>query len=233
MMAQMGVTQGVIAVDIACFTVREGEVAVVLGRRTEPPFAGTWALPGGMIGQEETAATAARRVLRLRAGIDVSYLEQLFTFTEPNRDPRGRTISIAHFALIPEEQARVVQPGMGVAEVGWHRFAELPPLAFDHTRIARYARERLRQKASYAPILFRLLPPQFTMPNLYQISRAVEGGPSGPPHLSNFTAFMRARWALEAVGDQPAPTGQPGRRAKLYRYVGAPEITGPPPGEDI
>jgi 8-oxo-dGTP diphosphatase len=120
---------------------------VLLIRRAHAPFAGKWALPGGFVDEGETLEEAARRELLEETGVAVAKLEQLHTFGDPGRDPRGWTIAVAFLALV---NPAAVQPQAAddAAAVGWHRLSKLPPLAFDHADILACARRRLRQKAA-------------------------------------------------------------------------------------
>ena len=155
--------------------------------------------------------------------MSVAYLEQLYTFGDPDRDPRGRTLSVAYYALLPW-RPHDAQPGPLVEAVQWHPVDVLPRLAFDHNRIAGYARQRLAQKIAYAPLAFRLLPEKFTMADLRNVHEAIDG--RHYPHLSNFQTLMRARWDLVRVpGEFDRRTRRP---AQLYRYAGPSEIIGPP-----
>jgi 8-oxo-dGTP diphosphatase len=213
----------VVSVDVACFVLEERVLKVLLVRRTEPPFAGQWALPGGIVYLEESLDDAARRVLSMRTRLDIAYLEQLYTFGDPARDPRSRTIAVAYYALLPAISTDV-RSGKDVGEIAWKAVDELPQLAFDHARMVRYALQRLRQKITYTPIVFHLLPETFTLADLREVHEAIEGRQY--QHLSNFQALMRARWDLVRV---PGAFDRRTRRpAQLYRFAGPPEVAGPP-----
>ena len=210
---------------MACFSLHEGELGLLLVKRTEEPFAGSWALPGGVVGLEEPLDEAARRVLLERTGIRDAYLEQLYTFGDPGRDPRGRTVSVAYYAMLSGRPAGV-RSGRGSSEAAWHPARSLPQLAFDHGQIARYALWRLAQKIEYTPLAFHLLPPAFTLGDLRGVHEAVLGRTFD---LSNFNRQMLARWELEEVpGALDRRTRRPARR---YRYAGAREVSGPPQGD--
>lgn len=131
-------------VDIVVVT-REPRPRVLLIRRKEPPFAGAWAIPGGFVDMDESLEDAARRELREETGIDGGRLQQLATFGDPGRDPRGRTITIVYLARV---NPKAVEPRADddAAEVGWHDLARLPRLAFDHANILAMARKRIRKK---------------------------------------------------------------------------------------
>ena len=219
----MPIQRFAVSVDVACFALEGGVLKLLLVQRKHEPFAGYWALPGGVVRPRETLDAAANRILGERTGMSVAYLEQLYTFGDPDRDPRGRTVTVAYYALLPVG-AHQVQPGRLVDAVAWHRVDALPPLAFDHSQIAAYARQRLAQKISYSPLAFRLLPEKFTMADLRMVHEATEGRKYS--HLSNFQTVMRARWDLVRVpGELDRRTRRP---AQLYRYAGPREIVGPP-----
>ena len=157
--------QPLVMVDTALFTIRDERLCLILTRRKEPPFEGLLALPGGFVHVQEDADTemAARRVIRSKIGFDAPYLEQLFTFSGPARDPRGWSVSVAYYALIPltlldQSQAAEALP-----------VDALPPLPFDHPQIVARAVERLRGKATYSSLPAFLLPGEFTMNDLHRI----------------------------------------------------------------
>jgi 8-oxo-dGTP diphosphatase len=217
------------AVDVACFCLRPAErdlvLEVLLVRRTRPPAAGSWALPGGVVRAGERLTEAARRVLHERTGLDIAYLEQLYTFDDPARDPRGRTLSVAHLALVPVAETGA-RPGRDVEEVVWWPLADraaIAPLAFDHDLILGYAHERLRGKLDWTPLVFRLLPPTFTLPEARRIFEAIQGERYND---SNFRRQLLARFpGLEAVPEKDHRTNRP---AQLFRYAGPHQIAGPP-----
>src|SRR5215471_4161263 len=139
-----------VAVDLAIFTVQERRLELLLIRMKREPFDGKWALPGGRIRGDETVEQAAVRELTEKTGLGDVYLEQLYTFSEPARDPGGRCISVAHLALIRGDvQLRTTDKYSGI---GWFPVARLPPLAFDHQQIAAYAVKRLRAKLEYTDV---------------------------------------------------------------------------------
>ncbi|MFZ4790377.1 MAG: NUDIX hydrolase [Candidatus Competibacteraceae bacterium] len=160
-----------VMVDTALFTILEERLCLLLARRQEPPFEGVPALPGGFVHVEEDIDTtmAARRVIRGKLGIDAPYLEQLFTFSGPARDPRGWSISVAYYALIP---AALLSQSQAVEAVP---VEALPGLPFDHPQIVAKAIERLRGKATYSSLPAFLLPGEFTMNDLHRIYQQTIG----------------------------------------------------------
>ena len=134
-----------IAVDIVIVLPPGHGFQVLLVKRRKPPFAGFWALPGGFVERRETLEAAARRELGEETGAEPVHLEQLHTFGDPDRDPRGWTISVAYLSVVNHDQARTwrVQAGSDAQEVGWFDLEDPPPLAFDHAQILACARRRL------------------------------------------------------------------------------------------
>ncbi len=133
-----------VTVDVVVIRRQGGHPQVLLIRRARPPFAGQWALPGGFVEPDEPLEAAARRELREETGLEPEHLEQLYTFGDPGRDPRGWTISVAYLALLQEEaEGRQPHSGSDAAGVGWFDLDDLPPLAFDHADIVACAARRL------------------------------------------------------------------------------------------
>jgi len=163
-----------VTVDVVIFTVRGGTPGVLLVRRGIPPFRGRWAIPGGFVLEDEPVEEAARRELREETGVSDVFLEQLYTFGDPGRDPRGRVVTVAYYALIAADRAPL-RAGTDAAEARWFPMADLPPLAFDHRRILDYALERLRNKLEYTTVGFQLLPRAFTLTELQGVYEAILG----------------------------------------------------------
>ncbi|HUZ01235.1 MAG TPA: NUDIX domain-containing protein [Thermomicrobiaceae bacterium] len=215
--------------DIACFALADRRLQVLLVRHLDGVFGGSWALPGGPVGADEPLDDAAQRILVETTGLWGLYLEQLYTFGDPGRDPRGRAISVAYYAILPPASpgsppVGVARPGRGVADAAWFPIDRLPgALAFDHGRIAAYARWRLAQKILYTPLAFYLLPDSFTMADLRAVYETVVGDEYDP---SNFSRQMLARWDLAPVpGSRDRRTRRP---ARLFSYIGPREISGGP-----
>lgn len=162
-----------VTVDVVMFTIREGRLAVLLVRRGIEPFAGRWAIPGGFIQPEEPLEAAALRELEEETGVRDVYLEQLYTFGTPGRDPRGRVVTVAYYALIAAN--RELTAGSDAADARWWPMEGLPELAFDHRRILDYALERLRNKLEYTTVGFQLLPGEFTLSELQAVYEAILG----------------------------------------------------------
>ena len=132
-----------ITVDVVLLTIRDRRLHVLLIRRLAKPFEKRYALPGGFVLAEESLDAAAVRELREETGVDQVYLEQLYTFGDPKRDPRGRVITVAYYALVPHTQG--LRAGTDACEAAWFPIGELPPLAFDHRKIVEYAHQRIER----------------------------------------------------------------------------------------
>ena len=143
-------------------------ISVLLIKRKYPPFQGKWALPGGFVLEHESLERAVSRELEEETGIRISYLEQLYTFGEPDRDPRHRVVSIAYFALVKPETLQL-HARTDAEDVAWFDIHELPSLAFDHLRILSSALDRVRNKITYEPIGFELLNEKFTFAELQKL----------------------------------------------------------------
>ncbi|MEO6549243.1 MAG: NUDIX domain-containing protein [Ferruginibacter sp.] len=158
-----------LAVDCIIFGFDGQELKLMVIQRGFEPFKGKWSLVGGFVGETESAEEAAARVLKQLTGLDGLYMEQLHTFSSSDRDTVERTISVAYFALIDiQRYKKQINEDYHPA---WFSINELPNLIFDHNEIVELAKEKLRYKAALHPLLFELLPPKFTMPqlqNLYQ-----------------------------------------------------------------
>ena len=157
--------QALVMVDTALFTIHDERLCLILARRREAPFAGALALPGGFVHIDEDADTesAARRVIRAKIGFNAPYLEQLFTFSGAHRDPRGWSLSVAYYALVPATLLDASQMAEAFA------VDALPALPFDHDRIVARAVQRLRDKATYSSLPAFLLPETFTLNELHRI----------------------------------------------------------------
>jgi 8-oxo-dGTP diphosphatase len=160
-----------VAVDVAVFTVLDGALHVLLVRVQRGAFAGRWALPGGRVGSAEALEDAARRHLATQSGVRSIYLEQLYTFGSPQRDPHGRVVSVAYVALIPHGGRRAGEH----RDAAWHPVARLPALAYDHPAVVRTALARLRAKLRYTNLVYTLLPPSFTLGDLQEMYEAILG----------------------------------------------------------
>jgi 8-oxo-dGTP diphosphatase len=166
-------TKLLLTVDIVLFTIRDPRLELLLIKRLAKPFEHRYALPGGFVLEDESLEAAAARELQEETGVDKVYLEQLYTFGDPKRDPRGRVITVAYYALVPRPQA--LHAGPDASYAAWFPVTELPPLAFDHRKIVEYAHQRLRNKLDYTNVGFELLPAKFTLGELQIVHEAILG----------------------------------------------------------
>ena len=195
-----------VAVDIVVFTVQEQRLQVLLIQRGIPPFEGKFALPGGFVLDGETLEAAALRELREETGTEQVYLEQLYSFGDPGRDPRGRVVTVAYYALVPADKSPLLA-GTDAASARWFAVAELPPLAFDHATILECAVNRLRNKLEYTTVGFELLPAKFTLTRLQSLHEAILGKPLDKRNFRRrilALGLLKATKEMEATGRKPA-----------------------------
>ncbi len=210
-----------VGVDNVIFSVdtQQNRLLVLLVMRQDEPFLGQWSLPGTLVRNGESLEDAANRILAEKIRVRNLYLEQLYTFGGPGRDPREsptsfgvRYLSVSYFALVRFEEAELIADG--VSGIAWYPIAQVPPLAFDHHEILKYGYRRLRNKLEYSPIAFDVLPELFTLSDLYQLYTTVLG--------ENFADYSNFRARLLKLGFL-ADTGlkvsrKAGRPASLYRF---------------
>ena len=202
-----------IAVDIVLFTIQGGTLKALLVKRKRLPYRGAWALPGGIVGSDESVDTAALRELQEETNIGNIYLEQLYTFGEPNRDPRGRVITVSYYALVNWQQFQL-KARQGAAEASWFPVKKLPALGFDHRGIVEYALERLRNKINYTTVGFQLLPRQFTLTELQSSYEVILGQRLDK---RNFRRKMLQLGILKGTREFKAHGRQ--RPARLYTFT--------------
>ncbi|OGO67574.1 MAG: NUDIX hydrolase, partial [Chloroflexi bacterium RBG_19FT_COMBO_56_12] len=164
-----------LTVDIVVFTLRDNHLEVLLVQRGAEPFKELWALPGGFVQMAESLEAAASRELEEETGVQDAYLEQLYTYGDPQRDPRGRIVSVAYFSLIPSGRTIRPEGGSDAASADWFPIDNLPPLAFDHSNILDYALRRLRYKLEYSAVGFELLPDTFTLTQIQSTYEIILG----------------------------------------------------------
>jgi 8-oxo-dGTP diphosphatase len=195
-----------VAVDIVVFTVLEQRLQVLLIQRGIPPFEGKYALPGGFVLEGETLEVAALRELREETGTEQVYLEQLYSFGDPGRDPRGQVVTVAYYALVPADKSPLLA-GTDAASARWFAVSELPPLAFDHATILECAVSRLRNKLEYTTVGFELLPAKFTLTRLQSLHEAILGKPLDKRNFRRrilALGLLKATKEMEATGRKPA-----------------------------
>lgn len=200
-----------VTVDVVIFTLKESRLHVLLVQRKHWPYENHWAIPGGFVNMDESLETAARRELEEETGVRNVYLEQLYTFGDPGRDPRTRVISVAYFALVRSEAQKLTVSDES-NDVCWFPIDALPELAFDHPKILRFALDRLRSKVEYTTLAFQLLPTEFTLPKLKRIYEEILGEQLDK---ANFYRKLRDSDLLEDTGKFREGRGRP---ARLYRF---------------
>jgi 8-oxo-dGTP diphosphatase len=199
-----------VTVDVVIITLRGDELQVLLVKRDLAPYKGKWAIPGGFVHIDESLESAARRELREETGVNDVYLEQLYTFGDLGRDPRGRVISVAYIALV--SAPLTVEAGSDAREARWWPLKDLPALAFDHEKVMQLALTRLRYKIEYSAVGFRLMPEHFT---LTELQRAYEIILGEPLDKRNFRRRIMEAEVIEPTDD--LRTGE-GRPARMYRF---------------
>ena len=215
-----------VTVDLVVLTIRESRLHVLLVERRYPPFEGEWALPGGYVLPEEDLTTAAYRELVEETAIGAGvHLEQLATYGAPERDPRGRTVTVAFLALVPQVGAPVA--GTDASDAAWVPVADLEAgemrLAFDHDDILADGIERARAELEYSPLAAAFCPPEFTVAQLRGIYEAVWGHPLDPRNFHG--KVTGSAGFLEPTGRTSTVDG--GRPAQLYTR-GALDTLSPP-----
>ncbi|MFE7794844.1 NUDIX domain-containing protein [Streptomyces sp. NPDC057460] len=217
-----------VTVDLAVFTVRDGRLHVLLVERGEDPYKGHWALPGGFVLPRESAEDAARRELAEETGlteatVSALHLEQLRTYSDPDRDPRMRVVSVAYTALIPD----LPEPrgGGDAANARWWDAGALGALAFDHDRILTDAHDRIGAKLEYTCIATAFCPAEFTLGELQQVYETIWGVELDRPNFRR--KVLTTPGFVQAVEGSPRRTGGRGKPAALYR-AGAATALHPP-----
>ncbi|OOZ36875.1 NUDIX hydrolase [Solemya velesiana gill symbiont] len=200
-----------VTTDVVVFTLRDERLQLLLVKRGGEPFKGSWALPGGFLDIDEDLESCAKRELQEETGVSGVYLEQLFTFGKPDRDPRERVISVAYYALIPSDRLEL-KASSDAADADWFPLDELPELAFDHNQVIRIAHERLVSKLSYSTIAFQFMPEAFTLSELQSVYEILR---NEPLDKRNFRKWISTLDQVEETGEQRR-TGQH-RPAKVYR----------------
>ncbi len=204
-----------VTVDMVVYAFFDNQLQVLLIERGGEPFKDQWALPGGFINMDESLEEAARRELEEETGVRDVYLEQLYTFGAPDRDPRGRVITVAYFVLLSADEAAQlhVRGGDDAHDARWWNMYNLPELAFDHDRILDYALQRLRWKLEWTALGFLLLPREFTLSELQSVYETVL---NEPLDKRNFRRKILSADVLEETGNKREGDHRP---AKLYRFT--------------
>ena len=197
-----------LAVDCAVFEDNRRALLIV---RKNPPFQGQFALPGGFVNLDEGLEEGARRELEEETGVSDVYLEQLYTFGEPDRDPRERVITVAYYALVPTDEIDI-KAGSDAEGVSWIGTQDLPELAFDHLDILEMAYERLSAKLDYSTIAFQFMPRDFTLSELQHVYEVIL---REPMDKRNFRKRILGLDVIEETGKDKRDGAH--RPAKLYR----------------
>lgn len=202
-----------LATDAVVFGYQHEQLFVALVRRKYPPFQGHWALPGGFVLEDESLEQAVRRELEEETSIKINYLEQLYTFGEPKRDPRQRVVSVAYFGLVRPSDFEIAA-ATDADEVAWFDIKNLPQLSFDHDQILGMALQRLRGKLTYEPIGLNLLDPQFPFGDLERLYMTIL---DQPIDRRNFRKKFMGFGILNELPDK-APSADKGRPGKLFSF---------------
>lgn len=210
-----------VGVDNVIFSVdtTQNRLLVLLVMRQEDPFWGRWSLPGTLVRRGESLEDAAYRILSEKIRVNNLYLEQLYTFGGPSRDPREsadsygiRYLSVSYFALVRFAEAELIADG--VSGIAWYPLEQVPKLAFDHNQILEYGHRRLRNKLEYSPVAFEVLPELFTLSDLYQLYTTVLG-----ENFSDYSNFRSRLLKLGFLCDTGIKASRgAGRPASLYRF---------------
>lgn len=210
-----------VGVDNVIFSVDTSlqRLLVLLVMRQQEPFLGQWCLPGTLVRQGESLEDAAYRILAEKIRVKNLYLEQLYSFGGPNRDPREaidsygvRYLSVSYFALVRFDEAELIADR--VSGIAWYPVNQVPQLAFDHNEILVYGHQRLRNKLEYSPVAFDVLPELFTLSDLYQLYATILG--ENFADYSNFRARLLKLGFLCDTGLKVSRGA--GRPASLYRF---------------
>ena len=194
------------------YTAKES-ISVLLIKRTIPPFMHRWALPGGFVLDDETLEQAVTRELATEAGVHINYLEQLYTFGRPERDPRGRVVSIAYFGLVNPTNFKLAASS-DAEDARWFDIKKLPDLAFDHWDVVESAVKRLRAKIRYEPIGFELLDEKFPISDLEKLYETIL---DRPIDRRNFQKKMN-HFGILMGHNEKQKHASAGRPAKLYSF---------------
>ncbi|HBM45972.1 MAG: NUDIX hydrolase [Parcubacteria group bacterium GW2011_GWF2_38_76] len=203
----------VVATDVVIFTIKDEKLQVLLIKMKKKPYEEHWAMPGGLIKLDEAVDSAAERILKEKVGIENVYLEQLYTFGEVDRDPFGRVVSVAYFALIPSDKL-ILKTTKEYGDISWFPVDKLPKLAYDHKEMVRSAINRLQSKLSYSNIVYSLLPKEFT---LSEIQKTYEIILDNKLDKRNFRKKLFSLNLVKTLGREKR--GMANRPASLYVFT--------------
>ena len=204
-----------IAVDAIVFGYsKQDGISVLLIQRKYEPFRNSWAIPGGFVLENESLEEAVERELLEETGIKVNYLEQLYTFGEPGRDPRQHITSVAYFGLVKSAQFQRLKASTDAADAKWFNIKRLPVLAFDHKQILQKAIDRLRAKVRYQPIGFELLDKKFPFSDLEKLYTALL---DKEINRRNFSKKILSFGFIEETGEKQKAEGK-GRPSNMFQF---------------
>jgi 8-oxo-dGTP diphosphatase len=201
-----------VAVDVLILTIREKKLHALLIKIGQGEYKNRWALPGGLVRMDETLDAAAERSLHGKAGIKGLYLEQLYSFGDLKRDVRGRSVTVAYFALVDSDKF-IPKTMEYYTDISWHEVGKLPSMAFDHKEIIRYGIDRLRNKIEYTNIAYGLLPKEFTLSELQSVYEIILGEKIDK---RNFRKRLKILNIVEPT--KRLRLGLKNRPAELYRF---------------
>lgn len=202
-----------VSVDAVVFGYDSSEgLSVLLIKRKVAPYKGEWALPGGLVREDESLEAAVQRELHEETGITVNYLEQLYTFGQPERDPRNRVVTVAYYGLVRQSKFDVYA-ATDAADAKWFHTDDTPALAFDHQQILNTATTRLRGKLSYEPVGFELLDKKFRFSDLHQLYQTIYG------HDIDRRNFKKKFLQLDILQELPEKVSEGrGRPGALFKF---------------
>jgi len=204
----------VFSIDCVIFGFDDGELKILLIQRNEEPFKDWWALPGNIIEKDQSIDLAAERILYELTGLKDIYMEQFHTFGDVNRHPQGRVITVAYYAMIRLNGTKDLKPISNYASKAvWIPVNDLPKLAFDHEKIFSRGFDKIRNKISYQPIAFELLPEKFTLTQLQQLYEVIL---NKKLDKRNFRKKMLNYGILKELNEKQK--GVSYRAAKLYKF---------------
>lgn len=194
-----------VTTDVLVFSIRDGELQILLIERKFDPFKGAWAIPGGFVQMDESLRDGALRELEEETGLFDIALRQLQTYGQPERDPRGRVITVAFLALVPSDDL-IAQGGSDAQDAQWFPVDSLPPLAFDHAQIlmdgrAQLARDVTESIQETALVAFDFLPAKFTLSQAQQVFETLRGETMDK---RNFRKWLAKEWSIEDTGEKSA-----------------------------
>ena len=209
---QKSYDHAVVAVDVVIFSVVNSKLNVLLLKLKEEPFANKWALPGGLVTKNESLIEAVKRHMKNRVGTENVHVEQLYTFGDPNRDPKGWVVSVAYMALVPSTAFRL-QTTERYKSIDWQDARTLPDMAYDHKVIIETAVNRLKNKISYTNMIKDLMPIEFTLTQLQEMYELIL---EKPLDKRNFRKKILALGILTKL--QKMKNDTPMRPAQLYSF---------------